>query len=214
MTNDTAKTSMQTAAETIRATVSAALDLTDAGSDAISGFAGGMQGKSSMAKARAKTIATSAKSAMSQYSSFYTMGQNNLQGFIDGLNSKKASVTATMDSIMKAAIQAAKDALGQKSPSRVFRGIGQFTAIGYEQGFVERMDNTERLVQERLRRLAVYPAGAADTGRATGAEDGASISAGNGLHVEQNFYVAEMSYAAQQREAKKQLIQIARKLGR
>lgn len=212
MTDDTAKTSMQAAADTILSTISEALDLTDAGSNAIASFVSGMQSKSATATARAKTIATSAKSAMYLYGSFYGIGQNNMQGFIDGLNSKKASVTGTMSTIMKAAIQAAKDALGQKSPSKVFRGIGIYTAVGYEQGFVEQMDNTERLVHDRMRRLATYPAVSASTGKAYGTDETPRASVA-GVQVVQNIYANETSYVGQQREAEKRLLQIARKIG-
>ena len=212
MTDDIAATSLQSAADTILASIADALDLTDAGSDAIVTFAGGMLQKSSTATSRAKIISTSAKSAMYLYGSYYGVGQNNMQGFIDGLNSKRDSVTGTMSSIMKAAIQAAKDALGQRSPSRVFHGIGAFTAMGYEEGFVERMDNTERLVHERLHRLAIYPAVTSQAEEAADAGEDAGKRA-TGLQIVQNIYANETSYAAQQREAEKRFRQIARRIG-
>ena len=75
------------------------------------------------------------------------------------------------------------------------------------------MDNTERLVQERLRRLAVYPAGTLGSAAESAQESPARTTA-TGFQLVQNIYANETSYSAQQREAEKRFQQIARKLGR
>ncbi len=210
MVDDTAQKSITAAAEAMEALFEGALDLRDAGASAITQFASGMQSRSATATTKAKGIAGMAKNAMSLYSSFYTVGQNNMQGFIDGLNSKLGSVTTTMNRLMNAAIQAAKDALGQRSPSRVFKSIGVYSAMGYEMGFDERMDAAERLVAERLKRTAVAPEWSVPDLRGSTSRSG-EVKGGS-VGITQNFYVGETSYAAQQREAARQFQRIARRV--
>ncbi len=206
MTDDTANAGVTTAAATIAATIAGAFDLSSAGEAAITAFVDGMKSKSGTATSRAKTIALAAKGAMYQYNSFYSIGQSNMQGFIDGLNSKKGSVTGAMSDLMKAAIQAARDALDQHSPSRVFREIGVYSAMGYEIGFADRMDQTERLIQDRLRQSAQVPETAMPT-----ASRGQTPSEG-GIAFTQNVYANETSYAGQQREAARQARLMVRRM--
>ena len=210
MADDTALEGITEAAGALQALIAATLDLTDAGRDAAGAFADGMKSAGATVTGRAKAIALAARSAMYQYSGFYAVGQNNMQGFIDGLNSKRGSVTGTMDSLMRAAIQAAKNALDQHSPSRVFREIGLYTAMGYEQGFAGRMEQVEGLVRDRLKRLATFPEG--NAAAAAGSAGSRSDGGGDGFHVTQNIYANETSYAAQQREAARQFRLIARRM--
>ena len=209
MADDTALEGITEAAGALQALIAATLDLTDAGRDAAGAFADGLKGAGSTVTSKARAIALAAKSAMYQYSSFYSVGQNNMQGFIDGLNSKRGSITGAMDSLMKAAIQAAKEALDQHSPSRVFHEIGRYTAMGYEQGFAGRMEQVEGLVRDRLKRLATFPEGNA---LANVSADSRSAAGGEGFHVTQNIYANETSYAGQQREAARQFRLIARRV--
>lgn len=138
------------------------------------------------------------------------MGQSNINGFIAGMESRLDAAKLSIATIMKAVIQAAKDALGQKSPSRVFQGIGINSAAGYEIGFTQRMDQAERLVAERLQRTATVPEWAFPAGaRSAGALGGGT---GGKLYLTQHVYANETSYAAQQREAARQFTVIARKM--
>lgn len=208
MASDTAQSGITDAVETLQTEIASAFDLTDAGRDAADTFARGLQGGSATVTSRARTVALAAKGAMYQYSSFYAVGQNNMQGFIDGLNSKKGSVTGTMSTLMKAAIQAAKDALDQHSPSRVFQEIGAYSAMGYELGFAGRMEQAEKVIQERLLRTAQVPK---TSGSETAAETRSHRETG-AIQFTQYVYANETSYAGQQREAARQARLLARKV--
>lgn len=65
---------------------------------------------------------------------FYAFGKDIVIGIVDGITSK---VSAVMDSARELASKVTtpfKDALGIKSPSKVFEGYGQQTVAGYEIG--------------------------------------------------------------------------------
>ncbi len=210
MTDDTAKTAMSTAAESIRSTVAGAMDLTSAGEDAADAYATGLTNRRTSVVSKAKSISLSAKSGMYQYTSFYTVGQNNIDGFIAGMRSRLEAAKLAIKEIMAAVIQAARDALGQKSPSKAFQTVGMYSAMGFEVGFAERMDQAEKQVADRLKRTATLPDWAASgPSRGVARTDG---GAGGNLYLTQNVYANETSYAAQQREAARQFTVIARKM--
>ena len=210
MTDDTALGSVTDAAEAIDAALRAALllDLRGEGANAITTFASGMQSRQSTAVAVARDIAGGAAGALSLYSSFSQLGRSNMDGFIAGLRSRSQAVTTAITELMREAIQAARDTLGIKSPSRVFAQIGAYAAAGYGQGFSEQMAQVERMVQQRLHQSAKAAVIGLDEGR----RETPGGTADGGIHITQHVYANETSYAGQQREAARQLRVIARRI--
>jgi len=72
---------------------------------------------------------------------FFTLGQNLIQGLIGGIADKAAALVQTIKDNVNAAISAAKDLLGIKSPSRVFFDIGENMMLGLQQG-IDSLSNT------------------------------------------------------------------------
>ena len=210
MTDDTAKTAMTAAAESIRSTVADAMNLTSAGEDAADAYATGLTNRRATVVSKAKSLSLSAKGGMYQYNSFYTVGQNNIDGFIAGMRSRLEAAKLAIKDIMAAVIQAAKDALGQKSPSKAFQTVGMYSAMGFEVGFAARMDQAEKLVADRLKRTATVPDWPGYGVQRGGARAGGGE--GGNLYLTQNVYANETSYAAQQREAARQFTVIARRM--
>ena len=64
-------------------------------------------------------------------------GCDVIQGFIDGMGSKAMSVINKATEVCGGAVQAVMDFLGINSPSRVFIGIGKYTAEGMAVGLDE-----------------------------------------------------------------------------
>lgn len=64
----------------------------------------------------------------------YEIGKGIVDGIINGITSGANAIVESMKNIAYSAIDAAKNALGINSPSKVFMDIGKNTAIGFEEG--------------------------------------------------------------------------------
>ncbi|MEN9059999.1 phage tail tape measure protein [Ponticoccus litoralis] len=62
------------------------------------------------------------------------MGEDLVQGLIDGIKAKAAGVTGAIGDMASDAITSAKSLLGIQSPSKVFREIGEWTGQGFIDG--------------------------------------------------------------------------------
>lgn len=80
----------------------------------------------------------------------YDAGIQASQGLIKGLQSQQAAITKQMTAIANALVKAIKKALGIKSPSRVFMGLGSNTALGYLLGYGKEMRKAKNLHAEML----------------------------------------------------------------
>lgn len=65
---------------------------------------------------------------------FYQSGVDAAQGLVNGLNRKMGVLQRTMRKVARAMTDSLKKQLGIKSPSTVFAGIGDNTALGFAQG--------------------------------------------------------------------------------
>lgn len=76
----------------------------------------------------------------------YEAGMDTVRGFIKGSNNPelKAELIGIYKDLASAAISAARSTLKQRSPSRVFREIGQYNVIGAIQGTEEEKPRLER----------------------------------------------------------------------
>lgn len=63
-----------------------------------------------------------------------TIGSSIIDGIVSGVTSGAARVIEAVKATASGAVQAAKDVLGIASPSKVFEGLGRYTAQGMEAG--------------------------------------------------------------------------------
>ena len=84
----------------------------------------------------------------SEIASARLAGVNMVQGLIDGVTSKKASVISTFEGIIVTAVQAAKRKAGIASPSKVFRGIGHNIADSFALGVDDRLLSSQKTVEK------------------------------------------------------------------
>ncbi len=108
------------------------------GSNLMSAFASGVFSKSAyVSYMLTASISPAIASANGYYSSFYSAGQYLADGFANGISANSYKAAARARAMAKAAKQAAEEALGIASPSKVFYKIGSYTA----QGFVNALDD-------------------------------------------------------------------------
>jgi hypothetical protein len=81
------------------------------------------------------------------------IGTNMIQGLADGLTGGASKVIDAITGVVKGAITTAKGLLQQHSPSKVFLGIGENTALGFEQGIAQGADGA----QSALERMVAPP---------------------------------------------------------
>lgn len=87
-------------------------------------------------------------------SSLNTIGKQVMQGFADGMKSKKTALDSTGKTLADSLIKTLKAKLKIKSPSRVMKSIGQYTG----EGFVNGVDDEVRAAREAMARLVETPA--------------------------------------------------------
>ena len=80
------------------------------------------------------TIVTALMSIRSYYSSFYSAGGYLAQGFANGISASAFAAVIAARAMAMAAKQAAEAALGEHSPSKVFRRIGEYVGEGFVLG--------------------------------------------------------------------------------
>ena len=90
-------------------------------------------------------IASAAANAMSSFgNAYFNAGKNAAQGFANGIAQGASRAINAAAKMAADAVAAAKDKLGEHSPSRVFRQIGLFAGIGAEQGFEQGAPRVEK----------------------------------------------------------------------
>ena len=80
------------------------------------------------------TILTALMSIRSYYSSFYSAGGYLAQGFANGISASSFAAVIAARAMALAAVRAAEAALGEHSPSKVFRRIGEYVGEGFVLG--------------------------------------------------------------------------------
>jgi phage-related minor tail protein len=81
-------------------------------------------------------------------SNYYDAGIHATEGLIRGLKAREKHLTRSIETMSKAMVKALKKALGIKSPSRVFMGLGGFTAQGFEHGIRKGQGDIQKAVDE------------------------------------------------------------------
>ena len=115
-------------------------------------FANGLVSQNTYVIAKASELAKTASDTVgseSVKSDFETAGKNAVQGFINGLSNSKLmdNVRATAAALARAAKEAAEAALGEKSPSKVFKKIGEYASIGMALGIEDKAADVETATQ-------------------------------------------------------------------
>ena len=84
-----------------------------------------------IASAFKSALSAGASGARGLYSSYYSAGAYLAQGFANGINSNAYKARIAAAAMANAAASAAKAALAEHSPSRVFYGIGDYAGLGF-----------------------------------------------------------------------------------
>lgn len=103
-----------------------------AGSNMISMLVNGLSSKSTQVKSTLVSCITSAiSSTRDQYTESYSAGSYLVSGFANGISANSFKAAAQAKAMAEAAIKAARAALKEHSPSRVFYGIGDYAGQGF-----------------------------------------------------------------------------------
>lgn len=105
-------------------------------------------------------------------SDFMTVGRNILDGIWGGITAGWDWLVGEVKSLANSLFEAAKGALGIKSPSRKFMYVGEMSAAGISAGWEDEIPNIEKQLTGDLNGL---------TGRIQASVDGSSVKAGHSM---------------------------------
>ena len=138
-----------TSASTVMASVSATITaystrFTAYGLQLSVRFAAGITSGVTVARVAAAAVMSAACAEISKQTSvFNNAGYNAALGFAEGINSGSYKATIAARAMANAAATAAQKALDEHSPSKVFKGIGDFAAQGLAIGMTDRTSMVE-----------------------------------------------------------------------
>ena len=98
-----------------------------------------------------------------------SIGEDIVNGLIGGITNKNSALINSMKDMVSAAVGTAKSKLGIKSPSRVFMGIGEYSAEGFGLGFEDAMGDVKKDMTDSLGGLTTSMT--AEVGAYNGAAD-------------------------------------------
>lgn len=182
-----------------------------AGGNVASGLKKGMEKKKSDPKSAGETLAKAAYDGAKNKignggSKFEGLGKDIAKGIANGLKQGKTDVTGAIAQIVDEALAEAKRKAGISSPSKLFRDeVGVWLSRGMARGITDGIADVTGAIGGVI--------GAAE-GALTGGGFGGrlALAGAGGIHVTQNIYADSTSYAAQQRQAARQLRDIARRI--
>lgn len=128
-----------------------------------------------------------------------------VDGTTTGINGREWKLQDTIDSLFDLVPQWAKDVLGIKSPSRVFREIGEYSGEGYELGFIERIKSANRKIENAITKGIDAVSGTVSAGIDFSVGDTAYSNAMMQLQAQQEYGAAVMEFAAQKSPAASQM---------
>jgi tape measure domain-containing protein len=79
---------------------------------------------------------------------YYNAGIFAMTGLVKGLKAKESALTKQIEKLAKSMVKTLKKKLGIKSPSRVFMGLGGFTAAGFTNGIRNGQGDVQKAVDE------------------------------------------------------------------
>lgn len=128
-----------------------------------------------------------------------------VDGTTTGINGREWKLQDTIDSLFDLVPQWAKDVLGIKSPSRVFREIGEYSGEGYELGFIDRIKSANRKIENAITKGIDAVSGTVSAGIDFSVGDTAYSNAMMQLQAQQEYGAAVMEFAAQKSPAASQM---------
>lgn len=108
----------------------------------------GITSMASAARSAGTSLATNARSGAASGGSWYSVGSNYAQGFINGINDKITDAYNKGLELGKAAKKGAEDAGEVKSPSRVMMKIGGYFGEGFVIGISNKVDDVYNVGSE------------------------------------------------------------------
>ena len=129
-----------------------ASNLQTAGDNLGNSFIAGLNGKISVARTSGTALASNAGSGVSSSPSWYSIGANYGQGFVNGVSAKWGAAYAAGYSLGLAAKQGMEDAGEIASPSKVARKLGGFFGIGWAKGILDKVSDSEDAGREMVDR--------------------------------------------------------------
>jgi phage-related protein len=144
-------------------------------------------------------------------------GGNLLKGLWEGISNSAEWLWNKVKEWVGGLVDGIKGFLGIHSPSTIFAGIGENMALGLDKGFASEIKGVEQNIEKEVKDLIpkLPPPenyGDGGNGGGTGGYAGSGGSCLPTVQVTQNIYAKETSYAEQQREAAKELRQLAREV--
>lgn len=119
--------------------------LSSAGSSALSALQSAVSSGLERVLGAVRELPGRATSALSGIgSAMVGVGRNLVEGLINGVRQMAANIASAARAVVEGAINAAKNALGIRSPSRVFMGIGTMTGQGLAIGLDKMTDTVAR----------------------------------------------------------------------
>lgn len=111
------------------------VDMVDAMSDMVDGIVDAIVIKTTAVSAAGVTLVTSVISAIRLHiKDFKTIGEDIDSSIIDGIKSKQEDVVKAVVEMIKSAYEASRKELGINSPSKAFRDLGMYSAMGFSNG--------------------------------------------------------------------------------
>lgn len=128
-----------------------------------------------------------------------------VDGTIDGLQDKEQGLYDIIDRMYEKIPRQARNKLEIRSPSRVFREIGEYSGEGYELGFVDSIDKANKKINEAISKGIDAVSGTVSAGVDFSAGDSAYSAAVMQLQAQREYGAAVMTFAAQRSPATSQV---------
>lgn len=151
------KTTVSTAFTNLKSSVTTTINgLKTSVETTFNGIKTAMSNAIDTAKSNVVTAMTNAKDGVVNVwkgikSTFTEIGKNIIKGIIGGIGDMVSSLYNSIKNALSGLVDKAKNALGIKSPSRVFkREIGRFIPLGIAEGFKSAMPKAERQMEGEL----------------------------------------------------------------
>ena len=120
---------------------------TDSAKRLLDAFCNGLRNTDAV-KAAANAVSNAAADSLRNYDKAFTSGSNLIQGFIDGINSRKKDATTAASNVGSDTMTSLNYSLGEESPSRFARKSGVYLMVGLEQGIKSRVNTVKQTVTQ------------------------------------------------------------------
>lgn len=120
-----------------------------------------------------------------------------VDGTIIGIEGREWMLKDKIDNLYNSVPQWARNTLQIRSPSRVFREIGEYSGEGYELGFVDSVERANRQIEEAVSKGIDAVSGTVSAGIDFSAGDSAYSAAIMQLQAQREYGAAVMAFAAQ-----------------